>query len=62
MGAGGLDAGRLARTRARLTGMEKLMADDPKKRQRAKNLALLAVLVGLIVLFYAITIVRMGKL
>jgi len=42
--------------------MEKLMADDPKKRQRAKNLALLAVLVGLIVLFYAITIVRMGKL
>ncbi len=30
------------------------------KRKRSKNLALLAVLVGLVVLFYLVTIVRMG--
>ncbi|MGE0714346.1 MAG: hypothetical protein AB7P02_02795 [Alphaproteobacteria bacterium] len=35
---------------------------DPRRRRRAKNLALLAVLVGMVALFYAITIVRMGKL
>ena len=39
------------------------MADrDLRRRQRAKNLAVLAILVGMVVLFYAITIVRMGKL
>jgi hypothetical protein len=36
--------------------------DDARKRQRAKNRALLLVLLGMIALFYAITIVRMGKL
>ena len=30
------------------------------RRQRSKNRALLAVLLGLVVLFYLITIVRMG--
>ena len=31
-----------------------------RRQLRAKNLAVLAVLVGLVLLFYAITIVRMG--
>jgi len=31
-----------------------------KKRLRTRNLALLAVLIGLIVLFYLVTIVRLG--
>ena len=30
------------------------------RRQRAKNLAVMAVLVGLVVLFYVLSIVRMG--
>ncbi len=34
--------------------------DDRARRVRAKNRALLAVLVALVALFYAITIVRMG--
>jgi hypothetical protein len=34
--------------------------DDEKKRQRAKNLALLGVLVAVIALLYFITIARMG--
>jgi hypothetical protein len=34
--------------------------DDRQRRVRGKNRALLAVLVGLVALFYAITIVRMG--
>jgi len=34
--------------------------DSRQKRLRSKNLAVLAVLVGLVVLFYVITIVRMG--
>jgi hypothetical protein len=34
--------------------------DDRQRRIRGKNRALLAVLVGLVVLFYAVTIVRMG--
>jgi len=42
--------------------MALIVDDDDRKRQRAKNRALLLVLVGLIALFYAITIVRMGKL
>lgn len=38
------------------------MARTPKeeKRLRRRNLALLAVLVGLVVLFYVMTMVRMG--
>ena len=40
------------------------MADDPSDTRmrviRARNRALLAVLVGLVALFYAITIARMG--
>jgi hypothetical protein len=47
-----------------------MAADDPKqpltddalkRRQRARNWAMLAVLVGLVVLFYAITIVQMSR-
>ncbi|WBX85235.1 hypothetical protein [Sphingosinicella microcystinivorans] len=34
--------------------------DDFQKRRRSRNLVLGAVLVGLAVLFYAITIARMG--
>ncbi|HXQ50856.1 MAG TPA: hypothetical protein VN802_07170 [Stellaceae bacterium] len=34
--------------------------DDRQRRQRVKNLALLAVLAGLAMLFYVITLVRMG--
>jgi hypothetical protein len=34
--------------------------DDRQRRVRGRNRALLAVLVGLVALFYAITIVRMG--
>ena len=36
--------------------------DDEKKRQRAKNLALLGVLVTVIALLYFITIARMGQI
>ena len=34
--------------------------DDLQRRRRGRNLALLAVLGGLVILFYVITIVRMG--
>ena len=34
--------------------------DDPQKRQRAKNWAMLAVLAGLSLLFYFLTYVKMG--
>jgi hypothetical protein len=34
--------------------------DDRTRRVRAKNRALLAVLVGLVALFYVLAIVRMG--
>jgi hypothetical protein len=34
--------------------------DERQRRQRSRNLALLAVLLTLVALFYAITIVRMG--
>jgi hypothetical protein len=41
-----------------------MMADDPiddrSRRIRARNRALLLVLLGLVALFYALTIVRMG--
>jgi len=41
-----------------------MMADDPVdsrwRRIRARNRALLLVLLGLVALFYALTIVRMG--
>jgi hypothetical protein len=33
---------------------------EQHRRQRGKNLAMLAVLVGLVVLFYVVTMVRMG--
>lgn len=36
------------------------MADDPDKRRRGKNLALGLAIAGLCLLFYLITIVRMG--
>lgn len=39
-----------------------IMTPEDRRRRRARNLAMLAVLAGLVVLFYAITIVRMGKL
>jgi hypothetical protein len=34
--------------------------DERQRRQRSRNVALLAVLLALVALFYAITIVRMG--
>lgn len=38
------------------------LVDDEKKRRRAKNLALLGVLLAVIALLYFITIARMGML
>lgn len=35
--------------------------EEQKRRQRNRNLALLAVLSGLVVLFYALAIVRFGS-
>ncbi len=40
--------------------MGKGYLSDQHRRQRGKNIALLAVLGGLVVLFYLVTIVRMG--
>jgi hypothetical protein len=43
------------------TGTMRVAAvDDRARRVRAKNRALLAILVGLVALFYALAIVRMG--
>lgn len=39
--------------------MKAVAQPDERKRQRSRNLALLAVLVGLVVLFYVVTIVKM---
>jgi hypothetical protein len=36
------------------------MPDDPAKRRRAKNLAIGLTIAGLCLLFYLITIVKMG--
>ena len=36
------------------------MSDDRQRRQRIKNLALLAALAGLALLFYVLTYVRLG--
>jgi hypothetical protein len=36
------------------------MVDDRRRQQRAKNRALLAVLVGLVALFYLMALVKMG--
>ena len=36
------------------------MVDEGRRRQRAKNRALLAVLVGLVALFYLMALVKMG--
>jgi len=36
------------------------MADNPRQQQRARNLALLAVLAGLVLLFYLMALVKMG--
>jgi len=36
------------------------MPEERRRRLRARNLALLAVLAGVIVLFYLVTIARMG--
>ena len=38
------------------------LVDDEKKRRRAKNLALLGVLLAVIALLYFITIARMGMI
>ena len=44
-----------------MTGRDEQSSGSMRRKQvRAKNLAVLAVLVGLVLLFYAITIVRMG--
>jgi len=37
-----------------------MQVSDRRRRQRNKNLAMLAVLAGMAVLFYIITLVRMG--
>jgi len=42
--------------------MRATLVDDEKKRRRAKNLALLGVLLAVIALLYFITIARMGML
>jgi high-affinity K+ transport system ATPase subunit B len=36
------------------------MVDDRQRQQRAKNRALLAVLLALVALFYVMTLVKMG--
>ncbi|MGH3183300.1 MAG: hypothetical protein ACRDOE_15565 [Streptosporangiaceae bacterium] len=40
--------------------MQAAAADDLRRRQRAKNRALLAVLAGLVLLFYVMALVKMG--
>lgn len=40
--------------------MRAVMIDDRRRRQRAKNRALLAVLLGLVLLFYLMALVKMG--
>ncbi|HEX7967593.1 MAG TPA: hypothetical protein VF502_05195 [Stellaceae bacterium] len=40
--------------------MPRAMTDDRQRQQRAKNLALLAVLAGVVVLFYVMALVKMG--
>ncbi len=37
-----------------------IRGDEQRKRQRSKNIALGLILVGLVMLFYLITIVKMG--
>ncbi len=44
-----------------MAGRDRDRATDPRQRQlRARNWAVLAVLAGLAVLFYVVTIVKMG--
>ncbi len=40
--------------------MPRAMSDDRQRQQRAKNRALLAVLLGLVLLFYIMALVKMG--
>ena len=40
--------------------MRAAMIDNRQRRQRAKNRALLAVLLGLVLLFYLMALVKMG--
>ncbi|HZT51474.1 MAG TPA: hypothetical protein VFA22_06060 [Stellaceae bacterium] len=40
--------------------MRGLALDDGRRRQRAKNLALLTALLALVALFFAITLVKLG--
>lgn len=35
-------------------------SDEERRRQRSRNIALAAVLIGLVALFYVITMVRIG--
>jgi hypothetical protein len=42
--------------------MTEVTIENKNRRLRSKNLALLAVLLGMVLLFYVITIVRMGGL
>lgn len=37
-----------------------IMTDDQKKRQRARSWAIAGALIALVVLFYIVTIVRLG--
>jgi hypothetical protein len=38
-----------------------ISGDEQRRRQRSKNIALGLILLGLVVLFYLITIVKMGS-
>ncbi len=40
--------------------MLRAMTDDRRRQQRAKNLALLAVLLAVVALFYVMALVKMG--
>lgn len=48
------------RTMAQLGGKRRHRS-EMHRRQYAKNLTMLAVLIGLVVLFYVVAIVRMGE-
>ena len=37
-----------------------VLSEDQKRRQRARNIAIACVLFGLVVLFYLITVFKMG--
>ena len=38
-----------------------VLTEEQKRRRRARNIAIALVLVGLVVLFYALTIIKVGQ-